>query len=307
MILARRILPFVAPIGLALCYVAMFAFSQYWLTWLIISLAFVLVVAGFMLQWKLLTVRFWMTVFPIITLLVGGTGLLFFLPSVALQWGLAAFLVIMYGLYLEDVFTLNYQQYKYTSLSLPNIAFFMNTFAGFCLFACGFALHVIGLVPVWLITVTAFCFSSAMMFHVFWSHNIWDRKHVTTVLMLSVLVTELVWVLQFWPTAFFCEWHLHCHCSVRRAINYPAPYSERPFTTGTHSLCFHSGAYGCERCHDKSVELTWSDYFYETTNRSYITKVRTSSSTQFAQFFRADCARRHFWDTLGPIRRAHWF
>jgi uncharacterized SAM-binding protein YcdF (DUF218 family) len=41
------------------------------------------------------------------------------------------------------------------------------------------------------------------MFHVFWSHNIWDRKHVTTVLMLSVLVTELVWVLQFWPTAFF--------------------------------------------------------------------------------------------------------
>lgn len=203
MILARRVIPFFAPLGLALCYIAILLSPQYWLQWGIVSTAFVVVVAGFMLQWKVWTLRFWMTVFPMVMLLVGGTGLLLFLQSPLMQYSLAAFLVIMYGLYLEDVFTLNYQQYKYTSLSLPNIAFFMNTFAGFCLFACGYALHLIGLVPVWLITVSAFCFSCAMMFHVFWSHNIWDRKHVITVFMLSLMVTEFVWVLQFWPTAFF--------------------------------------------------------------------------------------------------------
>jgi hypothetical protein len=55
----------------------------------------------------------------------------------------------------------------------------------------------------WLMTLSAFFFSGAMMLHLFWSYSIWDRKHVMTVMMLALSITELVWVLQFWPTAFF--------------------------------------------------------------------------------------------------------
>lgn len=203
MILARRILPFVAPLGLAVGYIGMLAFPQTWKVWAVLMAVLIIAVAGFMMQWRILIARFWMTMFPVAMLLIGGTGLLFFLRSSFTQWALALFLVVMYGLYLEDVFTLNYQQYKYTSLSLPNIAFFMNTTAGFCLFASAFAMNLIGLVPVWMITTFAFCFSATMMFHVFWTHNIWDRKHALTIVMLALVVTELVWVLQFWPTAFF--------------------------------------------------------------------------------------------------------
>ncbi len=176
---------------------------QLWRVWAIVMAIGVLTVAGFMMQWKFLTARFWMILFPIAMLLFGGTGLLFFLRSQLSQIGLIVFLVVMYGLYLEDVFILNYQNYKYSSLSLPNISFFINTFAGFCLFACGFALDLIGVVPMWLITLCAFFFSSAMMLHLFWSYNIWEKKHLLTVFMLALTVTELVWVLQFWPTAFF--------------------------------------------------------------------------------------------------------
>jgi len=203
MILARRILPFVAPLGLAGGYVALFIFPDLWRTWLTAMAVVVFAALGFMFDWKFFSVRFWMTVFPVAMLLIGGTGLLFFLSSPLSRYGLAVFLVVLYGLYLEDVFTLNYQQYKYSSLSLPNIAFFMNTCAGFCLFACAFALNLVGLMSLTTITCGAFFFSVSMMVHLFWTHNIWDKKHAVTIFMLAVVITQLVWVLQFWPTAFF--------------------------------------------------------------------------------------------------------
>ncbi|MFC1598356.1 hypothetical protein ACFL2M_02370, partial [Patescibacteria group bacterium] len=135
MVLRRRILPVAGAVALAALYSGLILRPLEWRGWAIAIGVFVFVSLFFLMKWKWESLDFWYMLFPMAALTIGGTGLLFFLDKPLYQWLFAAILVVVYGVYTENVFIYYYQPQKYTNLSLPNLSFYMNTFASFTLFA----------------------------------------------------------------------------------------------------------------------------------------------------------------------------
>lgn len=202
MILARRVVPFVAPLFMAALLSGLFFRSQEWPTWFLSILALPIVAIGFMTEWKFRSVEFWNLLFPLFFVIVGGTSLIFFLNVTLYQLVVVIALVIVLGVYLESVFTYRYQPQKYATLSLPNMSSVINTFAGFALFTSAFALYFINRIPVWVLPIIAFAFSLAMMLHLFWGYKIQKQNQGMIIVIFPVIMAELIWVLHFWPTAF---------------------------------------------------------------------------------------------------------
>lgn len=203
MILARRILPFIVTLLLALLYVELFFQPTLYVWWSagigIVALASV----AFMTKWKFASVHFWWALFPLVSFLFGGTGLLFFLdqPLYRILW--VIFLVMMVGFYFEDLFMYYYQPQKYSPLSLARLSFVMNIVASFSLFSFLFGYQLIGLVQSWLLPLIAMAYAMAMMTHMLWSYKIWGPHAGWVILLFGLFTAELVWILHFLPTVYF--------------------------------------------------------------------------------------------------------
>ncbi|MBI2410316.1 MAG: hypothetical protein HYV32_00270 [Candidatus Kerfeldbacteria bacterium] len=203
MILLRRIIPFCASLYLIALFFGLFLRGYEWRVWVAQMAALIILSIGSMVEWKFRSKDFWLLAFPLVSLLAGGVGLLFFLNTTLTIVILASALVIAFGVYLESVFTYRYQPQKYTQLSLPNISLFINTFSGFSIFATAYAVNLINLLPDWAIPLIAFGFTLAMMIHIFWGYKIEYRPYIGTIFLVALLMAELTWVLHFWPTTFF--------------------------------------------------------------------------------------------------------
>ncbi|HLD21488.1 MAG TPA: hypothetical protein VJB65_01150 [Patescibacteria group bacterium] len=203
MVLTRRIIPFTAPLFFGAFLFALFMRQDDWKIFVMSMLVLTIVSIAFMVEWRVRSAQFWGLLFPVFSMNMGGIGLLFFLDSILYRILLSVVLILFFGVYLENVFTFRYQPQKYVLLSLPNLSSFMNTFSGFTVCTVGFALHLIDYLPIWVLTLLSFALSIAMMFQVLWSYQIPLSGHGISILLVSLLVAEGVWVLQFWPTNFF--------------------------------------------------------------------------------------------------------
>jgi hypothetical protein len=205
MILLRRILPFLSPALLAVFFVALILDPLEWQQWtLLIGITAFLTVL-MMTHWRILTSDFWAMLFPVASLLTGGIGMLFFADFAALQWSIAGVLVFLFALYTENMFVFYYQPQKYTVLSLPNLSFFINVFGTFGLFSFAFALHLINIVPMWLILVVGSTHALFFMMHVLWSYKLFNAKNIPVLIAMSILIAQLIWVIQYWPVSFFVD------------------------------------------------------------------------------------------------------
>ena len=203
MILARRILPFISPLILIALLSGVLFQPMQWAYWTASIAIVVVLTMGFMVSWKFRSADFWGILFPVFTLLAGGIGSLFFVNSLTLRVVYGLLLVTLFGVYIEDVFIYRFQQHRYTQLSLPNLSFFISTLGALTLFSFMFALRLIGILSVWQITATAVIFGVTFMIHVLWSYQVWHPRYAAYALLTGLLVGELAWVLQFWPTALF--------------------------------------------------------------------------------------------------------
>jgi hypothetical protein len=203
MILLRRILPFIAPLFLGACILGILFRPLEWQQWLKTIAILVILSLAFMMKWEWRRAHFWGTLFPAVVTVSGGVSLLFFLHQPIYQWVVSILVVIIYGLYLENVFTYQYQPIKYTSSSLPNMSLFMNTFGAFGLATAGYGMVLVEIIQPWMLTVGAFVFSIALLLHIFWSYQVDRNKRLVPTILSVFIITEMVWVLHFWPTAYF--------------------------------------------------------------------------------------------------------
>lgn len=201
--LLRRFSPFLGSLLLAACYSGLLLRILEWKGWVIGIGIVTILVPLFLLAWKWKSASFWFALFPILAFITGGTGLIFFLDKPFYQWLFALLLVVIFAVYSENLYTFHHQPHKYTTLSLPNLSFYIGTFTGFSLFAFLFALNLIRIIPVWVIVLAAFVYTVGMLMHMLRSYNIWHIQHSAAVAFIALLAAEAVWVLQYWPTAFF--------------------------------------------------------------------------------------------------------
>lgn len=203
MILLRRILPFLSPALLAIFFVWLILDPVEWRTWTAAIAATAFLTILLMTHWRILSADFWAMLFPIAGLLIGGTGVLFFADFPELQWGIAGMLVFLFALYTENMFVFYYQPQKYTVLSLPNLSFFINVFAAFGLFSFGYALNLINIAPAWVVALIGAVYSLLFIMHVMWSYKLLHKRYLNVIVIMSVLIAQLIWTLQFWPVSFY--------------------------------------------------------------------------------------------------------
>lgn len=205
MILARRILPFIGTLLMIAGYAGVIFQPLQWIEWLVALGVFALLSLLFMMRWRWNAVETWFAAFPILTLLIGGTGMLFFVEGLVLRCIAALALSIIYGVYMENLFTLHFQPSKYTSLSLPKMSLVLNVITAFFLFSTAFALQLIGLIPFWIISVIALLFGCIHMAYMLRGFNVAPEKHRGFVLFVGILFAESITAIGFLPTGFYVD------------------------------------------------------------------------------------------------------
>lgn len=203
MVIIRRITPFLGALLLAGLFSALLLQQQLWQWWVAGIAAVTVGSMLYMHRWNVFSVSFWTGLLPVAAFTAGGVGLLFFLDRPVYQWTFAAVCVVVYMVYAENVFTFHYQQQRYTSLSLPQMSLYLYTIAGFSLFSFFYALHLIRAMPLWGIIVAGVVFPTIMMLQLMRGYKVWEPGQIASVILIALVITELVWVLQFWPTSYY--------------------------------------------------------------------------------------------------------
>lgn len=203
MFILRRIIPFVSPLVLAALYSGLLLRTTEWKGWVMgIILCVVLTIAA-MVEFRWKQRHFWSLLFPVALAVYGGTGMLFFVQSMWVKVLLMSIVVVLWGVYLENIFFYLYQPKKYGRLSLPHLSFFLLVFGAFTLGSTLFGLKLINVLPFWAVTVAFMCYAAGLMIHVLRSFHIWKAEHAVIVAIVTLMVGELVWILQYWPTGFY--------------------------------------------------------------------------------------------------------
>jgi hypothetical protein len=203
MVLLRRILPFVGSLFLAALYCGLLLDPTDWRIWVGGIAAVTLLSVGYLLRWKLFAVEFWAALLPLVLVISGGTGMFFFLDTPMYQWLFAGFLVALYGIYVENLFSFHYQPQKYAKLSLPTLSFYLNLFGTFTLFAAAYALELINVIPPWANVLLAIGLGLSVTVHLLRGHKLWGNNQWGIAFFVALLLGELTWAMQYWPTAYY--------------------------------------------------------------------------------------------------------
>lgn len=203
MILIRRIIPFVTPLFLGAALTGVFFRPEEWRIFFGLIAAIVVFTALVMVDWQWRTAPFFGILFPLVVYVAGAVGLLLFVERTGVQFTIATVLLIGVGMYLENVFTYRYQQQKYTKFSLPNLSVFMMTVAAFALFTGGFGLFLTNVITASQLTIAAAIFGVGLSRQLFWSYDIDTAHRGFITILIGALLAEVVWIVHYWPTAFF--------------------------------------------------------------------------------------------------------
>ena len=203
MILLRRILPVIGTIAVLGCYAGIIFQPLAWKQWIIALVIVVLFSLIYMHEWKWYSMQTWLSSFPLLVLLGGGTGMLFFVEGTPLRVTLILALSVIFGVFMENMFTLHYQPAKYTSLSLPKLSVVFNIISAFFVFSTLFAFQLIELIPSWLISVSALIFGGLYMAYLLRGFNVNAEKGRGMAIMVSIIFAEAITALHFLPSGFY--------------------------------------------------------------------------------------------------------
>ncbi|PIW36954.1 MAG: hypothetical protein COW24_02670 [Candidatus Kerfeldbacteria bacterium CG15_BIG_FIL_POST_REV_8_21_14_020_45_12] len=203
MILAKRVIPILGSAVVAGAYVLLLLSPSQWKVAAVILTLWLIGSVLHLLHWRFLSLSFWAALTPIAALIFGGTGLLFFVDVSVARWIFVVIMVIVYALYTETLFVYHYQPQIYANLSLPRLSLYVLTVGGACLFMFLWALNLIGLMPVWLLTVLAAAYMATMLLHILYSFQLWSDANFYVIAVLSLLFAETVWVMQFWSVSYY--------------------------------------------------------------------------------------------------------
>lgn len=203
MIIFRRFLPFVGSAIILGLYLGLTFRPAEWVSWVIAIIVYAVVSSLFMLRWEWRGMEFVSTVFPLLLFLGSSTGVFMFIPSQLWRYALVAGIIIVHAVYMENVFTLHYQSSKYTSLSLPRLTVMMNTISVFLLGTGLFAIDLVTPIQDWIIVVFLAIIFAILLLQMVYQFSVYHKAQLQDIGIIVLLLSEIVWVIQFFPTAFF--------------------------------------------------------------------------------------------------------
>lgn len=203
MIVFRRFLPFIGSAIVLGFYLGLTFRPSEWIYWVCAIIGYAIVSSLFMLRWDWRGLEFLTTAFPLLLFLGSATGVFMFIPSQLWRMILVLGIIIVHAVYMENVFTLHYQSSKYTSLSLPRLTVMMNTISVFLIATGLLAVDLVAPMQDWLIVLLLAIVFTILLFQMLYQFSVYEKKKVGSVLLIALFLAQIVWAVQFLPTAFF--------------------------------------------------------------------------------------------------------
>lgn len=174
-----------------------------WLSMVLWIAAVVIVAHAYILEWRFLSGEFVWSLVGALFWVMGGIGFFMFLVNPVYQWVMIALIVIVYGVYTENVFTYHFQPHRYTPLSLPKLSYYMMIVSTLFVVSTLFALDVINSTPLWLTLVVLPLYTGFVTAALFRGYGVLERKNYWLIAIVALGSLELGWVVHYFPTSYF--------------------------------------------------------------------------------------------------------
>lgn len=202
MLIFKRATPYWTTLcSLVLLWLGMTLPSLWWV-WVIVLALLPVVVIIIMRQphWRYeyvgLTVPLWL-------LLLGGFTFLLIQEQWLIQWLVIGVTSTFFFLFQKNLSVFLFEPAKYIPFSLEHISIYSTVLASFYVYVSLFIFSILRLARLRYIFVAALILSALMIWQTFWIQKIAWEKARWFVLVLSLVLTEVVVALYYWPVSFF--------------------------------------------------------------------------------------------------------
>ncbi len=203
MILIHRLSSFVIVMCLALGYGAAIFTSVHPLVILLGMFLVTALVLGRLQGWRLRTFSFWHLSGTPILLMLSSFGALLLIESTVLKIVLAGVVTILFGLFVEHLFSYLHVPVQYQPFTLEYLSQFFHILSVFFLATLGFGMSLFLQTPVWVLSLLFFLILLFIVYGTLWAGKIEPSRARPHAFAGAVIATEFFTALTFLPTGYY--------------------------------------------------------------------------------------------------------
>lgn len=170
---------------------------------LAISFFALLFLLGSLIKEKFFTRQFFYLSLTPLLLYYATIGFLLLLDSGILNHLIIFIFVIIFGVYLENLFLFYYYSVQYQSNSLGNLANFLALLIFFLTAVDLYSFYIFLNYDLWLLAIIFYLITYFLLAQVFWLDKISSKLKNIYMIILSLVYLEIFWCLAFLPTNFY--------------------------------------------------------------------------------------------------------
>lgn len=195
MLILQRLTPYWTTVAISLILWFGTTNPHYWLG---VATALVLVVLASLLilrqpQWA---------INPMVLLLSAYTFILI-QESPWLIWLVIGMTVVVYALLMKNITVFVCEPARYIPYSLQHISTYSNVLSSFFFYVSIFIFYILQITHLRYLLAVTIVITALLVWQTFWSQKIaWERAR-PFVLYITLVMTEMVWLLHYWPVSFF--------------------------------------------------------------------------------------------------------
>ncbi|MFA6475358.1 MAG: hypothetical protein WCV88_04130 [Patescibacteria group bacterium] len=202
MLIFQRFTPYWTTGVVMLCLALLVKYPQGWLAYLVIVILVPISAIMIMRQPRWRFEYIGLSV-PMILLVVGGYTFLLIQSTLWLQVAAVLCTGIFFFLFEKNLAVWLFQPNKYIPFSMEHISIYCNVVASFYTYVSLFMFSILRLTQLRYIFIATLLVTTALVGQTFWIQKIPWVKAKWFVLVITVVMTQLVVVLYYWPVSFF--------------------------------------------------------------------------------------------------------
>lgn len=140
---------------------------------------------------------------PMVILVLGGYTFLLIQEQWLIQWLVVLVTGTFFFLFQKNLSVFLFQPAHYIPFSLEHISMYSTVLASFYVYVSLFIFSILRLTRLRYMFIAALLLSALMIWQTFWMQKIPWVKARLFVLVLSIVLTEVVVALYYWPVSFF--------------------------------------------------------------------------------------------------------
>lgn len=202
MIILKRLTPYWTTAAVVLLLLWVIWQPSLWL-WLLIALLLLPMIAVWIMRQPHWRYEYIGLAVPMLLLVGGGYTFLLIQETVALQMAAVICTGICFFLFEKNLSVFLFQPAKYIPFSLEHIVTYCNVIASFYVYVSLFIFSILRLTRLRYIFLIALVVTAMLVWQTFWVQKIAWQKAKWYILVLTVVMTQVVVALYYWPVSFF--------------------------------------------------------------------------------------------------------